>query len=218
MILLVSATDLEMTPLKRRLSGLRGVDFLISGIGMVETAVSLTRYLAGSQGAVTGVINFGAAGAYTDRQIELLDICLADREVLGDFGIWYDHGIEDFRGTGIAGKTNHDLRLPLLQSAAETLRGAGIAHHQGTFVTVQSASGTEERGRMLRDSYDAICENMEGAAAARACEQFALPFLEVRCISNFVEDRNLEKWRLAEACDRCAETVAIMVAGLKYED
>jgi len=215
MILLVSATELEMMPLKRKLSGLRGVNFLITGIGLVETAVSLTRFLAERPEPVTAVIDFGAAGAYPERGVELLDICLATREVLGDFGIWYDHGIEGFSGTDLVRKMNYDLRLPLLPSAAEILRKGGITPHLGTFVTVQGASGTGKRGRMLRDRYDAICENMEGAAAARACEQFALPFLEVRCVSNAVEDRNLENWRLAEACDRCAEAVAILVAGLR---
>ena len=57
---------------------------------------------------------------------------------------------------------------------------------------------------------------MEGAAAARVCQQFALPLLELRCISNLVEDRNLHNWRLREACVRCGEVAAAVVKGLSH--
>jgi futalosine hydrolase len=37
---------------------------------------------------------------------------------------------------------------------------------------------------------------MEGAAVALACQQLAVPLLEVRGISNLVEDRDTRRWNL----------------------
>jgi len=37
---------------------------------------------------------------------------------------------------------------------------------------------------------------MEGAAVALACQQLAVPLLELRGISNLVEDRDTRRWDL----------------------
>ena len=42
---------------------------------------------------------------------------------------------------------------------------------------------------------------MEGAAAAHVCAMHDVPFLEVRGVSNLVEDRDRAAWRIAEAAD-----------------
>ena len=65
---------------------------------------------------------------------------------------------------------------------------------------------------MLAEQFQGLCENMEGAAVARVCAGFNLPCLELRCISNFVEDRNTGHWKMKEACRR-AGTIAARVAG-----
>jgi futalosine hydrolase len=42
-------------------------------------------------------------------------------------------------------------------------------------------------------------ETMEGAAFMYACLVHGLPFAQVRAVSNFVERRNREAWRIPEA-------------------
>jgi len=69
---------------------------------------------------------------------------------------------------------------------------------------------------LLARQHQALCENMEGAAVARVCQQFGLPLLELRCISNLVEDRNLQNWQLKQACTRCGEAAALIVEGLSH--
>ena len=43
---------------------------------------------------------------------------------------------------------------------------------------------------------------MEGAAAAHLCRLYGVPFLELRGISNQVEDRQVEQWNLPLASAR----------------
>jgi futalosine hydrolase len=46
---------------------------------------------------------------------------------------------------------------------------------------------------------------------ARVCEEFAVPCLAVRCVSNMVEDRNLASWQLAAAVQKCGQAVSLLV-------
>jgi futalosine hydrolase len=48
-------------------------------------------------------------------------------------------------------------------------------------------------------------ESMEGAAFMYACLIHQVPFAQVRAVSNFVEKRNREAWKLAEAIRNLSE-------------
>jgi futalosine hydrolase len=103
------------------------------------------------------------------------------------------------------------LDRTLLSAAGDALDGIGVACKKGVFVTVNCCSGTWERGRQLGRQFQGLCENMEGAAIARVCEEFSLPCLEVRCVSNMVEDRNRKKWELRQARAEAGRAAAAIV-------
>ena len=212
--LLTAATDMEMKQLWDTFAGEARLDFLVTGVGPVEAALSVSAYLARSEANFDGVINFGVAGAYLERGIGLLDLCLAKGEVFGDLGICLDREILGFDSERLPLITEFILDDSLFQQAEEILAAGGVSCHSGGFVTVNCVSGTAGRGNYLRDKFQAICENMEGAAVARVCEEFGLPCLELRCVSNLVEDRNSQNWRLKEACRKGAEAVAVLLHGL----
>lgn len=217
MFLLTAATEFEMEPFRVAWRG-GAVLSLVTGIGPVETAVRLAARLhAGGEG-LCGVINFGVAGAYLrDRPQpvpQLLDICLAAREVLGDLGICLGDRIDPVAGGDLRPPASFDLDPNLLAAAGEALAAHAISYHRGTFVTVSCASGTARRGALLARQYDGLCENMEGAAVARVCRDFGLPCLELRSISNLVEDRDPRRWQLRHACRRAGEATAFVLAHL----
>ena len=94
-----------------------------------------------------------------------------------------------------------------VKAAQRALSGGGLRWVSGPFVTVSTCSGTRARGEALRARYGAICESMEGAACAHVSELYGVPFLEVRGISNLVEDRDLSRWRLVDAAGAAAGAV-----------
>lgn len=63
-------------------------------------------------------------------------------------------------------------------------------------VTVSTCSGTDQAAQSMVERTGGICENMEGAAVAQICRLYEVPFLELRGISNQVENRDLERWDL----------------------
>jgi len=222
MFLVVTATEQEMNPIAERLAGSPGWMPFVAGIGCLETAVNLTRFLAGvddNSGAVShdrpqiqGIINCGVAGAFVGAGPELLDICLAEHETQADFGIWTAAGIIDFDTIRVP--CRFPLDLPLREKARTILSAQGIRSWVGPFVSVLAVSGTERRGESLRERHQAICENMEGAAVARVAQAFQLPCLELRAVSNMVVDRDLSLWQLPKAIQRAADALAILLPKL----
>ena len=219
MILLTAATQNEMNALRALdMAAAAGLHLLVTGVGPVETALSMSRCLEKDHTKIRFVVNFGIGGAYLcehGKQTGLLDICLAEREVLGDFGVCFGNRVEPFANSDFGVKTVFMLDKSLVREAETVLAQQQISAHTGTFVTVNGASGTRARAEQFRARYGALCENMEGAAVARVCQAYDLPLLEVRSISNLVEDRPGAPWKTDEACVRAASAAALIVKRLQ---
>jgi futalosine hydrolase len=214
-ILIAAATEFELRAFDRA-DGSQQVLRLLTGIGPVETAHALTAMLCRHHaGQIKAVINFGIAGAFLGNGADMLDICLAEQEILGDFGLCLPERIERLSERGLSAKDSFILDADLRSAAAQALSHEGFACKTGIFVTVSCASGTAERARRLGRQFQGLCENMEGAAAARVCEAFQLPFLELRCVSNIAGERDRRSWRLHEACLKAGRAAAAAAAALK---
>lgn len=196
-------------------------ELLVTGVGPVETTYTLTSRLATGLGNLQAIIHFGIAGAYlypNGSGAGMLDICLAEEEILGDLGICHQDRIEHFSAPELGVKDHFSLDNRLLEKADFFLEQKKIPHKKGRFVTVSCVSGTRRRGDILAGRFHGLCENMEGAAVARVCTAFNLPCLELRCISNYVEDRNTKRWKIKEACSLAGETAALVAEHLRrYE-
>lgn len=218
MFLVTAATRYEMEGFARACPPNLAHDRLITGIGPVESTLRLSLFLALKRRLFCGVINLGTAGAYFQENDQpaarLLDICLAETEVLGDFGICYEHTLERLPSKKLEIHDFFQMDTALLDRAEKLLAQSTIPFCRGAFITVSCVSATKKRGEALGQYHQAICENMEGAAVARVCRHFALPLLELRCISNYVEDREDQKWKLKEACARCGEAAALVLKGM----
>jgi futalosine hydrolase len=218
MILALAATQIEMQPFLQQWSGTGPSCLtLITGVGPMETALRLTRFLTETGRRVHAVVNFGIGGAYLQPgglpQPEPLDICLAEQEVVGDLGICLRDGVE-YLDRSLTGDLTFQLDPGLLGIGRKILAEAGESCFSGMFVTVNAITATRARGNMLQARWQGVCENMEGAAVARVCLEFAIPCLELRAISNYVEDRKPENWRLREACLKAAQSAALIIKGM----
>lgn len=213
MYLLAAATDFECDCARKILVASKDIAFLTTGVGPVETAFSLTAFLC-RHSQVSAVINFGVAGAFLNTDIDMLDICLARHEVLADLGICFPDRIDPLNAESLNIEKEFDLQNTLLRQAQDILKEENQPFQTGTFVTVNCVSGTTSRGNFLQQTHQAICENMEGAAIARVCRGFGLDCLEIRAISNMVEDRDPSKWQLKQACEKAGSAVTTVVEGL----
>jgi len=95
----------------------------------------------------------------------------------------------------------------LSQFAIKASKDIGLKVHSGNFITVSQCSGTLKTGEIIRKRFNGICENMEGAAVAHICAKYAIPMIEIRGISNIIEDRDLKKWNIPLAVSNCCKAV-----------
>ncbi|NTV15412.1 MAG: futalosine hydrolase [Desulfobulbaceae bacterium] len=213
MYLLVAATGLELEPLQAVAPACPAWSTMLSGVGPVEAAWRLAAYLARLSSLPQAVINFGLAGAFPAAGLDLLDLCLAEAEILGDLGIVGRDGVAPLPAA-FAPPREFACDPALLARAEAILTAAGLPLRRGRFVTLSGVSGTRARAESLRECCQAVCENMEGAALARVCQEFGVPFLALRCISNLAIDREEQVWLATEAARRCGQTVALLLRGL----
>jgi futalosine hydrolase len=174
--------------------------------------VQLSLFLARSREKIDLVVDFGVAGAYVGEENypKLLDICLAEEEIFGDFGYCSEQNIKYFTAADF-GNLRFHLDRRWLKRAREILAEKKIPCRSGSFITVNCASASLHRGNMLQGQWNGLCENMEGASVARVCREFTLPCLEIRAVSNYVEDRDTDSWLLSEAAGKAAEAAYLIV-------
>jgi len=191
-----------------------------TGIGATNTAQALTAILEGHK--VNLVVQLGIAGAFPSSGLEVGDIAVATEEILGEFGVIDDSGWSNGEAIGIPlldsvppiynriplEKTVATKSLAAAQSLCEKFDNQA---RTGSFLTVQNVTGTDEQAQVLDQRFGALCENMEGAAAAQVCALYGVPFTEIRGISNRVEKRNLSKWDIPIAASRAQETVLELI-------
>ena len=191
---------------------------LPAGMGKTNAAQGLTALL--ETRAVRGVVGFGVGGAYPGSGLEIGDVALASAAIYGDEGVDAPGGWMSTEGIGIPlierGESRVFNEIALdparVERARAALEAAGVRARVGPFVTVSACSGTAARGEVLARRFGALCEGMEGAALAHVAAIYDVPILELRAVSNLVEDRDLSRWRLADAADAAQRAVRV-VAG-----
>ena len=189
-----------------------------AGMGKVNAAHGLTALLEWRE--VRGIVGFGVGGAYAGSGLKVGDIALASSAVYGDEGVEAPNGWMSTEGIGIplferGGRPVYneiELDAAHVKRAADAFAAAGVHVRVGPFVTMSACSGTAARGAEVARRFGGIVEGMEGAALAHVAALYSCPFLEVRAISNLVEDRDLSRWRLQDAATAAQRAVRALVA------
>ena len=202
-ILVVSATEAECTPTLREITGCKTIlpglhsgtffgellEILVTGVGSAAATFRLTQTLM--QRRYSRAISIGIAGGFAEdipigETVQITEDCFADLGIdnNGQFLNLRDAGLacDDFDGGFI-------LNSSPVRSSHRQLRG----------ITVQTASGSKNRIDHLVERFHPQVETMENAAFFYVCQQMQVPFASFRAISNRVETRNRENWRINDA-------------------
>ncbi len=179
MILIVCALARELKFLAPR----SDIEIAACGIGPVESALFAARALA--RRPYAAVINAGIGGAFRGRAVVGEAVAIAE-DALADFGL--EGGAPLF----IAGEG-----LPVDRAASDAglladCEAAGIRAARG--ITVHQVTTTATTAARLLELYDADVEAMEGFSVLRAASLAGIPAVEIRGISNYVDDRRTSEW------------------------
>lgn len=184
-------------------------DIVQTGIGKANAAGAVG--IAADPEHHRAILNVGIAGSLPGSQLGLRDVVIASGSLFSDEGVQtperfipcHEMGfpIGDFQGATVptAESINHWLSAALLP----------LSPVIGTIATVSTCSGTNVRAESVR-STGAICECMEGAAAALVARKLGLPFGEVRVISNTTGDRPGQIWDISGALATLSRVIGLL--------
>ncbi len=219
-ILIVAATVSEIQPFidflqkemnvrKSPLFSNYAFDVLITGIGMVNTALKVSKALTLNN--FDFALNAGIAGLLpkklqTARSLpqyafERGTVVEVVSERYGDLGVELADGtFTDMFDLGLMSKNEAPFTEDkLLNTKPLCPFNLSLAHG----LTVQKVHGFPLSIKGVLQKYkDAQIETMEGAAFFQTCLTEGVAFSEIRAISNFVEARNRENWLIDEAIER----------------
>lgn len=193
--------------------------FAVTGVGSANAASATTALI--HLYAPDLIINTGCAGAYDRAGLAVGDLAAATSELFADLGTAGPHGWIPLEQMGLplldkAGERSYSevpLSRPALETALSRAAQLGIPLTAGRFLTVSACSGTRTRGAELQDRLGGICENMEGAAVALVAARYGRECLEVRGISNLVEDRDTSRWDIPRAVDAAGRFIESLIRG-----
>lgn len=191
-ILVVCAVAEEAQAVEAGRSLRHELDVLVCGVGPAAAAAATARTIAENSHmgrAYDVVVNAGICGAFRGKA-RIGDLLIATDSVAAELGValpWRFQPIDEI-GFG----TNRIGCNTVLTVAVEGVRGE--------ILTLASITGSDGLAANLAHRHpDAIGEAMEGFGVATAAQQAGLPFAEIRAVSNYIGDRDVENWDWAAA-------------------
>jgi futalosine hydrolase len=156
---------------------------LVTGVGMLNTAVELTIYLNKKKPDL--VINLGVAGSFK-KDLLIGSVCEVVRDKISELGAENKDGFLTLDEIGFITENSFEAK-------------ARTSLVNVSSITVNTIHGNKKNIAEILERLNPDVESMEGAACMMVCQKFNIPSLQIRSISNFIEERNKEKWNLSLA-------------------
>lgn len=201
-LLIVAATKAEIAPIYKHFNlpdhhfvQQPAFDILITGVGMTATAFALGKHLNNTYQLV---VNVGIAGSF-DKQLDLGSLVNIYEDIFAELGA-EDHddfiSLKELGFGDITYHANYDLpNLPKVKG-----------------ITVNKVHGNTESIKTIIKRLAPQTESMEGAAVLYACHLNDIPCVQVRSISNYVEPRAKENWKIGLAIKNLNEWLIGFIA------
>ena len=214
-ILIVAATEFEIEPLRNQISNAinerHQIDYLIAGVGMVNTTYHLAKLLANKNFDL--VINIGIAGAF-DRKLNIGEVVEINSDLFSEMGAEDDEAFLSFVQLGLQAPKEHPFVWGELVPE-NTILTAQTTHLQKVRgITVNKAHGKLASILNTQNLYNPQIESMEGAAFLFCCMKENIPCVQIRSISNFVEKRNKDNWNIPLAIENLHKEIINILAAI----
>lgn len=187
-LMIIAATAMELPPPPATSAHVA----VCCGVGPVDAAAQTARALAVH--APRAVLHVGIAGARRASGLR------PGQVVIGQRALYHDLIIDARFAPRVV-----EANAALLQTAhsalpSAVLRDIGTSARVGGTTDGGVPSGEVTNGEVPSDAVAGVeVEAMEGFAVLRACQLAGVPALELRVISNAIEEHDRTKWQFAEA-------------------
>lgn len=185
----MSASVVPLGPYRAARTSL--ADVVVAGVGPAAAAAGTATALA--LGGYDVCLSLGICGAFRGTA-DLGDTVVATELVAADLGA---DSPEGFLGSGEMGWSDDVAPVDpaLLQLVVDRLDSPVT----GPVLTLSTVTGTRVRADALALRHGAVAEAMEGWGVLAAASPYGLPVLEIRTVSNLVDDRDTSAWDVKAA-------------------
>lgn len=206
-VLIVAATENELAGIKNHYTKTPfknlSLDFAVTGVGMTPTAYSLTKKLAVKKYDLA--LNVGLAGSFR-HEIAIGDVVNVVSDSFGDLGAEDGEKFLSIFELNLQGSDSFPFWNGKIKNE-HSEKFTGLVHLKKVkAITVNKVHGNN--GTILNTivKFHPDIETMEGAAFFYVCAMERIPFLQLRAISNRVEHRNRNAWKIDLALENLTGT------------
>lgn len=157
----------------------KNIVLLKSGIGKVNAAMATTILMERYSPEL--IINTGSAGGFS-KKLEVGDVVVSSEVVHHDVDVTafdYEYG----QVPGMPPTYKADVKL--VEKAIKAINNMEIQGEIGLIATADSFMEDPKRVQETRERFpDMIASEMEAAAIAQVCHQYACPFVVIRALSD----------------------------------
>ena len=198
-LLIVAATEFEIQPLLKALNAVLPIksgiinsfsykklqiDVLVTGVGMVNTAFAMGSLKNQNYNLV---INAGVCGAFNE-EIKIGELVNVVEDCFPELGAENGDSFLTLSEMGL-GNENVKNENCFTNSQIEIFKKV-----KG--LTVNTVHGSEKSIEKIKARLNADIETMEGAAFLMACNTYKWKAVQIRTVSNKVEVRNKDNWKM----------------------
>lgn len=201
--------DPEYTPVPRlpsliQLPGNDQPDVLITGVGQAMMSYGLTKIL--STNSYDFLINAGIAGAY-NHSLAKKDIVITTQEEFADLGDYHPGKIHTIFDKHLHEPDNFPFVNGKLFCPEQNIPAHAGSLKRVNGITVNALNRTPAGLKMIRAKFNPDIESMEGAAFFYCCLNENIPFIELRAISNYIEETNTKDWSIEDSLKNLSELI-----------
>ena len=167
---------------------------LITGVGQVNTVYALMHYFM-QYGVPSNLINLGICGSYSD-QFPPGTLVRVSEEIAANELIEHDGRWQTWADIGLV----HQPELIIKPTEPEWANRPDLVKVRG--ITVDFLTDDRTFIQKRKTFFQPKIETMEGAAIFKVANRKNIHALQIRCVSNYVENRDKKEWAIKDAIEQ----------------
>ena len=209
--LVIAATPIEIAPfltyLKKEKKFKYEIDVLIAGIGLTAATYALLNQINIKKPAF--IIQAGVGGCF-DINIKLGTVVAIKKETIADQSVVELKTLKTLFDLKLLPQNKNPFSNGWLVNSNDILRK--IKLRKVTGISVNEITTDKKKVKLYRDRFKPVIESMEGAALHYVSLMEKIPFLQIRSVSNYIAERNKQKWNMKEAVENLnKELISILI-------
>ncbi len=198
-ILIISATTFEVSKTIKHFQDFNKsnipIDFLETGIGQLHCCFALTQKLQTTEYDI--VIQAGICGSVS-KQYQLGEIIHITEDEIIDVGATSETDFIPLKKLDVSKNKAFTQDTVFLPNKTINTKLLGSTK-KGKGITSNTAHGDLFWVNYLNKNHPNAFESMEGATSFFVCNQMNTPVIQIRSISNYVEIRDITKWKIEKS-------------------